>query len=78
MAEDAKMAKTYSLTTAIKPLFDLLLERLKLQGQTQYVSLSSKVLVKLDQGKLSKQQSASRGESDEKLKGIPIPDWKTQ
>ena len=32
MAEDAKMAKTYSLTTAIKPLFDLLLERLKLQG----------------------------------------------
>ena len=32
MAEDAKMAKDYSLTTQIKPLFDLLLERLKMHS----------------------------------------------
>ena len=57
MAEDAKMAKSYSLTTQIKPLFDLLLERLKLHSEKQYVSLSSKVLVKMDQGKLVNWQS---------------------
>ena len=47
-AENTERAKDFNFTSQFKPLFDLLLERLKLQGQNQYVSLSSKVLVKLD------------------------------